>query len=89
MNVNIDETVRKNLSKVLKAKNILPIEMSEKMDIKRSTFYTWITGTRKISIRNLKEIGDILGVDFRLFLHPNLEVKKEFQITIKGTEYEI
>jgi transcriptional regulator with XRE-family HTH domain len=84
----IKQRVMNNVKKILKIKGINYIEFAKitKWDLPYCN--RLLNGKRNIGLKNLERIAKALNLDIQIFLHPNLEVKKEFQITIKGTENE-
>ena len=86
MSRNIDQIIGNNLKNVLKARDILPREISKKMKIATSSVYSWLAGTNQIPIKKLQKISNILDLDFKMFLDQNLKIKKEVKIMIEKTQ---
>tara|TARA_Y100000296_G_scaffold43027_1_gene49473 strand:- start:4513 stop:4776 length:264 start_codon:yes stop_codon:yes gene_type:complete len=82
----IKQRVISNVQKILKVKGINYRELAKIMRWDRAYCHRLLNGKRNIGLESLNRIAKTLDLDVHIFLHPNLEVKREFQITIKGTE---
>ena len=78
--------VRTNILKIMKAKNIIPIDVIRKNNYKQATFYRYLDGGRKISLEKLEQISKILDVDCKLLIDRNLVVKTINKIIIQGSD---
>ena len=79
----IKQRVISNVQKILKVKGINYRELAKIMRWDRAYCHRLLNGKRNIGLESLNRIAKTLDLDV---LHPNLEVKREFQIIIKGTE---
>jgi len=78
--------VRTNILKIMKAKNLKSIDIIRKNNYKQATFYRYLDGGRKISLKTLEQISKILDVDCRLLIDKNLVVKTINKIIIQGSD---
>jgi plasmid maintenance system antidote protein VapI len=82
----LEELITTNLQKILKVKGIDYKKFGKIMKWDNAYAHKICKGHRNITLYNLDRITKELGLDIRVLLHPNLEAKKEFTITIKGIE---
>ena len=81
---NLNDIVRENIKKIMKAKELRPIDIIRKTKYPMSTFYTYISGSRKISLEKLEIFSQMLDIDYRILLDKNLIIKKINKIIIES-----
>ena len=81
---SLDDIVRENIKKIMKAKEIRSIDIIRKTKYPMSTFYTYISGSRKISLKTLEIISQMLDVDYRILLDKNLIIRKINKVIIES-----
>ena len=81
---SLDDIVRENIKKIMKAKELRSIDIIRKTKYPMSTFYTYISGSRKISLKTLEIISQMLDVDYRILLDKNLIIRKINKVIIES-----
>jgi len=81
---SLDDIVRENIKKIIKAKELRSIDIIRKTKYPMSTFYTYISGSRKISLKKLEIISQMLDVDYRILLDKNLIIRKINKVIIES-----
>jgi len=69
--MDINTIVRENLKTLMNQKKVSVNDIVEKYDIAKSTLYTYLLGTRKISLNKLDILKEALNVSFSLILSKN------------------
>ena len=81
---NLSYIDRENIKKIMKAKELRPNEIIRKKKYPMSTFYTYISSSRKISLEKLEIFSQMLDIDYRILLDKNLIIKKINKIIIES-----
>ena len=82
----LEQVIKNNFQKILKVKGIDYKKFGKIMKWDNAYAYKICKGQRNITLFNLEKITKALDLDIGIFFHPNLKVKREFTITIKGVE---
>ena len=83
---SLDDIVRENIKKIMKAKELRSIDLIRKTKYPMSTFYTYISGSRKISLKKLEIISQMLDIDYRILLDKNLIIRKINKVIIESKD---
>jgi len=87
---NLNDIVRNNIIKIMKIKDLQPKDIQKISKFKIGTFYTYLGGSRNISLKVLNNFSKLLNVSPKLLIDKNLIVKKNIEVIIKeNNNYEI
>ena len=81
---NLNDIVRENIKKIMKAKELRSIDIIRNTKYPMSTFYAYMSGSRKISLEQLEVISQILDINYRILLDKNLMVRKINKVIIES-----
>ena len=83
--MKLNDVVRINITKILKAKDLKPSDFQRisKFKQSRGSFYKYLTGDRKISLEILNNFSESLNISPKLLVDKNLIVKKNVEVIIK------
>jgi hypothetical protein len=80
----LDNTVRTNIIKIMKAKKISVKDIyKEANNIAMSTIYKHLRGDMAISLKKVEQMSKILDIDYRLLVEKNLIVKEIKKVIIE------